>query len=214
MSLLDGDDPLDIVRATFRILLAGGTVVALVVWLTVGEPKMLELATALWAMYGILQAIVNGFFAPIADLPAVIGGDVRTGETSRDAELASLTSSPEFKKAEARYRAPAVPTAQVADGIRQAIGSGQSPAGAARAVRALEMLRTTERLSASDDVQVGLTLVRLHEEGLDDPAAALREFRRLIYRHPDPPAADEIRRALADISPRFLPADMAENQAP
>ncbi|MGH7733044.1 MAG: hypothetical protein ACREOE_04905, partial [Gemmatimonadales bacterium] len=80
-------------------------------------------------------------------------------------------------------------------------------------VRALQTLRTKERLSASDDVQVGLALVRLHEEQLGDAAAALQEFRRLVYRHPTPPAADQIRRALADIAPRFLPADMAENQA-
>ncbi|MGH7531945.1 MAG: hypothetical protein ACREL4_01530 [Gemmatimonadales bacterium] len=212
MPLLDGDDPLDIVRATLRILLAGGTVVALVVWLALGEPRMLELATALWAMYGIMQAVVNGFLSPMTDLPAVISGDVRTGEASRDPELAALTSSPEFRAADAHYRTPAVPSALVADGIRHAVHDGQTSEGAARAVRALETLRTRERLSASDDVQVGLALVRLHEEQLGDAAAALREFRRLIYRHPAPPATDEIRHALADIVPRFLPADMAENQ--
>lgn len=214
MSLLDGDDPLDIVRAISRILLAGGTVVALVVWLMLGEPRMLELATALWAIYGVMRAIVNGFLSPIADLPALIQGDVRTGEASGDPEFRSLTSSPAFRAADARYQAPAMSTVDVAARIRDAVQEGQTPDGAARAVRTLEALRTTERLSASDDVQVGLALVRLHEEHLGDAAAALQEFRRLVYRHPAPPAAGEIRRALADITPRFLPADMAENQAP
>ncbi|MGB7211028.1 MAG: hypothetical protein WBC97_00200 [Gemmatimonadales bacterium] len=213
MSLLDGDDPLDIVRATFGTLLAGATVVALLVWLMLGEPRMLELATALWAIYGVMRAFVNGFLSSLADLPALISGDVRTDDASPDEALTSLTSSPEFRAADARYRAAAMPTADVTTRIQGAIQEGQTPEGAAGAVRALEALRTTDRLSARDDVQVGLALVRLHEEQLGDAAAALREFRRLIYRHPATPESEEIRRALADITPRFLPADMAENQA-
>lgn len=214
MSLLDGADPLDLVRVTFRVLLGGGTVVALVVWLTLGEPRMLELATALWAIYGVMRAIVSGFLSPVAALPAMLSGDIRTDEAFPDPERAALISSPEFRAADARYRTAAVPTADVDARIGQAVGNAGTPGGAAQAVRALEALRTDGRLAARDDLRVGLALVRLHEEQLDDPAAALKEFRRLVYRHPDPFAAQEIRRALADIAPRFLPADLAENQAP
>lgn len=214
MSLLDGADPLDLARLTVRILLAGGTLVALVVWLALGEPRMLELATALWAIYGVMRAIVNGFLSPVAALPEMLSGDIRTDDAFPDPERAALTGSPEFRAADARYRTVAVPTAEVEARIGQLVGSAGTPGGAAQAVRALEALRTDGRLAARDDLRVGLVLVRLHEEQLHDAASALKEFRRLVYRHPDPFAAQEIRRALADIAPRFLPADLAENQAP
>lgn len=214
MSLLDGADPLDLVRLTVRVLLAGGTVVALVVWLALGEPRMLELATLLWAIYGVMRAFVSGFLSPVAALPELMSGDIRTDDAFPDAERTALTRSPEFRAADARYRTAAIPTAEVETRIGQAVGSAGTPGGAAQAVGALEALRTEGRLAARDDLRVGLALVRLHEEQLHDDAAALKEFRRLVYRHPDPFAAQEIRRALADIAPRFLPADLAENQAP
>ena len=214
MSLLDGSDPFDVLRAVLRILLVGATLVSLIVWLALGEPRMFQLATATWAIYGVMRAFVNGFLAPVTELPAAIGGDLRHDAPGAGGEVGTLTTTEQFRAAEARYRAPALPSAQVDAAIKDAEAGVASPGGAAAAVGSLEALRTANRLSAEDDVRVGLLLVRLHEEGLHDPAAALREFRRLVFRHPDPPQVTRIRGALADIAPRFLPAGPAETQAP
>ncbi|HEU5357509.1 MAG TPA: hypothetical protein VFU45_00210 [Gemmatimonadales bacterium] len=214
MSLLDGSDPLDVLRAVLRILLVGATLVSLIVWLALGEPRMLQLATATWAIYGVMRAFVNGFLAPVAELPAAIGDDLRHDAPGSGSQVGALTATEQFRAAEARYRAPALPSADVDAAIQQAEAGAGPPGGAAAAVGALEALRAAHRLNADDDVRVGLLLVRLHEEALHDPAAALREFRRLVFRHPDPPQVTRIRGALADISSRFLPAEPAENQAP
>lgn len=214
MSLLDGSDPFDVLRVWLRILLVGATLVSLIVWLALGEPRMLQLATASWAIYGVMRAFVNGFLAPVTELPAVIGDDLRQDAPGSAGEVGSLTATEQFRAAEARYRAPALPSAEVDAAVKQAEASAATPEGAAAAVSSLEALRAGRRLTAEDDVRVGLLLVRLHEEDLHDPAAALREFRRLVFRHPDPPQVTRIRGALADIAPRFLPAGPAENQAP
>lgn len=209
--MLDGSDPLDIVRLFAGIVLVGGTVISVVVWLLLGEPRMFELATALWAIYGVVKAVVNGFLAPVTNLPGLINDDTRSDRLMDDSEVRALTDSAKGRAAAARYLKPAMPSADFEARMQEAESQGGTGAGATSAVQALEALRAANRLTGAEDVRVGLALIRLHEERLNDAAGALKEFRRLIALHDDPGVLAQIRASLADISSKFLPAP-AENR--
>lgn len=195
MALLDGDDPLDLLRLIAGLLLAGSTLVAAGVWLLAGDPRMLALTAALWAIYGLARAVINGFLSPLADLPAWLSGARGTGPVSSD-DLGALTADPEFRATADRYRTAAATPAEVDAAV--AAAEAEPPAAA---IGRLEGFRKAHRLTPAGDVRVGLALVRLHDDELHDPAAALREVRRLLTLHSDPELVGRIRTALARWAP-------------
>ncbi|MFI5234219.1 MAG: hypothetical protein ACHQXA_00780 [Gemmatimonadales bacterium] len=196
-------------RLLIGFLLISATTAALVLWLAGVTPKLLLLAGALWSVYGILQAGVNGILAPLAELPAWLSGAKGGGY----GEIESLEAEGKFREAADRYRTRALTTGDVGAHLRHAELLAGELHDAAGAVAELEQCRTGARLSADDDLRVGLALVRLHDEGRHDSTAALRELRRLLDRHSEPRQLQRIRAALAAYHSPLLPAAVAENQA-
>ena len=209
MGVLDPEDPLDLLRLLIGILLVTATVTALALWLAGVTPKFLLLAGALWSVYGILQAGVNGILTPLSDLPAWLSGSKGGGY----GEIESLAAEGKFREAADRYRTRALADGDVGAHLRHAELLAGELHDAAGAVAELERCRGGARLSADDDLRVGLALVRLQEERCHDPAAALRELRRLLDRHSEPRQVQRIRAALAAYHSPLLPAGPAENQA-
>jgi hypothetical protein len=60
------------------------------------------------------------------------------------------------------------------------------------------------RLSAADDLRVGVALVDLYDRRLGDPGRAMGELRRLIDRHPGHGSVRRLRRALAELKAEHL----------
>ena len=74
------------------------------------------------------------------------------------------------------------------------------------AARAAELFREAQRIescSTGERVYITHRLVDLYTGPLQQPGRALVELRRLIERHPDHPAANQAREALATLKTRF-----------
>jgi hypothetical protein len=67
----------------------------------------------------------------------------------------------------------------------------------------LEGLRRS-KLSAADDLRVGVALVDLYDRRLGDPGRAMGELRRLIDRHPGDRSVRRLRHALAQLKAEQL----------
>ena len=73
--------------------------------------------------------------------------------------------------------------------------------------RAMELLRDAQRLptiAVGQDVYVSHRLVDLFTGPLNEPGRALVELRRLIERHPGSAAAEQARKALAELKARYV----------
>ena len=68
-----------------------------------------------------------------------------------------------------------------------------------------DVQRDAARLSAGEDMRVGLALTELYEQRLDDPGRAMVEIRRLIDRYPHARQARELRGLLAVLRTQHFP---------
>jgi hypothetical protein len=192
------ENPLAMLRLVAGGLLLAATIAALGLALAGLGWKGVELAGALWALYGLvlggialLDPALDGIARALQRTGLVRGG----GEFS---EIEAMVGQGRHADADEacleRARDPAV---RVEATLRRAeiLATGLDDPRAA--VRALCDLRDTAALPAADDIRVGLALADLHERRLGDAGSAMRELRRLVDLHP---GARSRRRLLARLA--------------
>lgn len=173
------------------------TILAVILAIATGDPRMLELVGALWAIYGltvgflsgVLEPVIDGFFQLLAN-----AGLTRAGGGYSALEALAVRGH-HLAAAEGYAERARNPADRVDAMLRRAeLLAGPLAAPETAAVE-LESLRSQE-LSRRDDFRVGLALVDLYEHQLKDPGRAMGELRRLIDRHPTAQGARRLRASL------------------
>lgn len=182
------------------------TLIAVLLAISGADPRALQLVGALWAIYGltvgflsgVLEPVIDGFFHLVSNSGIVrVGGGYSAIET--------LVARGHLQAAADAYAERARNKAQRVDATlrRAALLSGPLAQPETAAIE-LDNLRAGGRLRPSDDFRVGLALVELYEQDLNDPGRAMTELRRLIDRYPTARGARRLRVALASLkSERF-----------
>ncbi len=182
------------------------TLIAVLLAISGADPRALQLVGALWAIYGltvgflsgVLEPVIDGFFHLVSNSGIVrVGGGYSAIET--------LVARGHLQAAADAYAERARNKAQRVDATlrRAALLSGPLAQAETAAIE-LDNLRAGGRLRPRDDFRVGLALVELYENDLNDPGRAMAELRRLIDRYPTAQGARRLRVALASLkSERF-----------
>lgn len=185
------------VRVAVGAIALIGTVLAVVLAILGGDPRFLELVGALWAVYGlvvgfmsgVLEPVIDGFFHLLTNVGLVRGADgysaietlVARGHYQAAADAYADRARNRSERVEATLR-------------RAALLAGPMGHPETAAVE-LDSLRTAP-LSGGDDLRVGLALVDIYEQRLNEPGRAMGELRRLIDRYPTARGARRLRAAL------------------
>jgi hypothetical protein len=192
------ENPLAMLRLAAGGLLLGATVVALMLALAGLGWKGVQLAGALWALYGLVVggiALVDPSLEGLARAQQS-AGLMRAGGGYSAIETMVIQGRT-AEAVEACLERGRDPRERVEATLRRAgilAGAMGDPAAAAQA---LLDLRDSSPLAAADDLRVGLALADLYERQLDDAGSAMRELRRLIDLHP---GARSRRRLLARLT--------------
>jgi hypothetical protein len=200
------EEPLGLVRLAVGSVALLGTLLAAILALVTQDARMLELVGALWAVYGltvaflsgILEPVIEGFFQLLAD-----AGLRRVGTGFSGIESLAVQGHHEAA-AEAYAERARNPADRVESTLRRArllAGPLREPESAAVELQGLQM----HRLSPREDFRVGLALVDLYENQLDDPGRAMGELRRLIDRYPTAQGVRRLRAALGELKHNRMP---------
>ena len=201
------DEPLRILRVAVGVLLLLGTIVAVALALSGIAPRALQLVGMFWAIYGFIVGLTSGVLEPaiegaaraFSDLGLIRGGG---GFSS----IETLVVRGDFATAAEAYRERAQqPSQRVEATLRRAGLLGGPLRQPETALVELESLRQG-KLSPAEDLRVGVALVDLYERRLADPGRAMAELRRLIDLYPGAASVRRLRRALADLKERQVPA--------
>jgi hypothetical protein len=200
------EEPLGLVRLVVGTIALVWTLIAILLAVTGADPRVLQLVGALWAIYGltvgflsgVLEPVIDGFFHVVSNFGIVrVGGGYSSIET--------LVARGHVQAAAEAYAERARDKAQRVDATlrRAALLSGPLGQPETAAIE-LDNLRATGSLRPRDDFKVGLALVELYENDLNNPGRAMAELRRLIDRYPTAQGARRLRVALASLkSERF-----------
>lgn len=181
----------------------GATLVSLALALTGIAPRAWILASALWALYGLIMGLINGVLDPFLEFVGRLLSDVglrRVGDGLSDVE--ALVAQGEYAFAATRYQErakdPGIATEATVRRAALLTGPLRQPA---QAVAELEALREApgQRLSAGDDMMIGLAIADIAEHRLSDPARAMFELRRLLDRYPHSHHTRRLRGMLASL---------------
>ena len=179
------ENPLAMLRLAAGGLLLAATIAALVLALAGLGWRGVELAGALWAVYGLMVGGIALVDPSLEGLSRALhsAGLVRAGGGYSAIE-ALVIQGRTADAVEACLERARDPRERVDATLRRAgilAGPMRDPEAAAQA---LLDLREGPPLPAADDIRVGLALADLHERKLDDTGSAMRELRRLIDLHP------------------------------
>jgi len=200
------EEPFDLVRLAVGSVALLGTILAVVLAVVTHDARMLQLVGALWAVYGLTVGFLSGVLEPVLDglfQLLVSGGLTRVGTGYSSIETLAAHGHHEAA-AEAyaeRARNPAERVEATLRRSRLLTGPLSEPESAAVELDSLRAHALTPR----DDVRVGLALVDLYENRLDNPGRAMAELRRLIDRHPAGQGARQLRAALRALKSRRAP---------
>ena len=172
-------DPLRYLRGALVFFLGGGTLVALVLALTGVAPRALLLAGLLWALFGLLTAVIDFVMDPLAEL---------IGRLFANVSSSGLPPGDRIGNALHRAQELAGPLNQPALAVKELL--------AAR--------RSAGKLAPATDLKVGLALAELYEHHLDDPGRALAELSGLLLRHPELRETVQLREVIARIRAQHL----------
>jgi hypothetical protein len=199
------DEPLRLLRVAAGVLLLFGTGVAIALALSGVAPRALELVGLFWAIYGFIVGVTSGILEPVIDgLSHVLAdlGLVRVG--GGYSAIETLVVRGEVAAAAEAYRERAQhPADRVEATVRRAALLGGPLGQPETALVELGGLRRS-RLSAADDLRVGVALVDLYDRRLGEPGRAMAELRRLIDRHPGEREVRRLRHALAELKAEQL----------
>jgi hypothetical protein len=180
------ENPLALLRLVAGALLLVATLLALGLALAGLGWRGVELAGALWALYGL---IVGGLALLDPTLEGLARALQSAGLMRGGGEYSAIESMVIQGRHEAAIEAclerARHPRDRVEATLRRAAILADGVGDPAAAVQVLLDLRDTASLPPADDVRVGLALAELHERRLGDDGAAMRELRRLIDLHPD-----------------------------
>lgn len=196
-----GHDPLRFLRVVVGTLLLAGTAVAVLLAVTGVAPRALLLAGALWALYGFVTALISGVLEPVIDFAAEAFSSVGLMRAGGGySAIETMVARGQYQAAAEAYRERARERRdRVAATLRRA-ALLTGPLGTADGA-VLELNRLREelgtRISAGDDIRIGLALADIHEFSLHDPGRAMAELRRLIDRYPHSRRIRQMRSVLA-----------------
>ena len=185
------------IRYAAGFLLGLGTIIALGLWLTGITPDALLLVGALWSIYGLIHAVLDGILDPVIDLATAMLQNVGLSPfQSGYSPIETMVARGNIDAAAAEYARLAERGDAQALVRRTALLKG--PLGIPEKARIeLEEFRETHSLKPADDIRVGLALAGVYEDSLADPGRAMREIRRLLDRYPDARGLRHFRRTLA-----------------
>jgi hypothetical protein len=201
------EEPFGLVRLVIGTIALAWTLIAIALALTGADPRALELVGALWAIYGLTVGFLSGVLEPVIDglfhLASNVG-IVRVG--GRYSGIETLTARGHFQAAADAYAERARNKSERVDATlrRAALLAGPLNQAETAAIE-LDNIRTGRSLRPRDDFRVGLALVELYENDLNDPGRAMTELRRLIDRYPTAQGARRLRVALASLKSARLP---------
>ncbi|HKP48509.1 MAG TPA: hypothetical protein VJU17_00745 [Gemmatimonadales bacterium] len=200
------EEPFDLVRLAVGSVALLGTLLAVVLAVLTHDARMLQLVGALWAVYGLTVGFLSGVLEPVLDglfQLLTSGGLTRIGDGYSSIEMLEAHGQHEAA-AEAYAERARNPAERVEATLRRSrLLSGPLSEPESAAVE-LDSLRA-HALTPRDDVRVGLALVDLYENRLDNPGRAMAELRRLIDRHPAGQGARQLRTALRELKSRRSP---------
>lgn len=189
-------DPFDLIRYSTGCLLGLGTLIALGLWITGITPNALLLIGALWSVYGLTHAVLDGVLDPIVDFATDMFHNIGlTPYRHSFSQIETMIARGEVDAALAEYawRADAGDAQALIRRAALLAGPQHLPE---KARIELEEFRERYRLGPADDIRVGLALARLYEDALDEPGRAMREIRRLLDLHPNARGLRHFRRTL------------------
>ncbi len=207
------EEPLGLVRLVVGTIALAWTVIALLLALTGADPRVLQLVGALWAIYGltvgflsgILEPVIDGFFHMVSNFGIVrVGGGYSAIETL--AARGHLQAAADAYAERARNK----PQRVEATLRRAALLAGPLKQVETAAIE-LDNLRANGPLPPRDDFRVGLALVEIYEQDLQDPGRAMAELRRLIDRYPTAQGARRLRVALAGLKAERFAGDKSRS---
>ncbi len=195
------EEPLGLVRLVVGTIALAWTVIAVLLEISGADTRALELVVALWAIYGLIVGFLSGVLEPVIDgLFHLLSnaGTVRVG--SGYSSIERLAARGHVQAAADAYAERARNKSQRVDATlrRAALLAGPLKQPETAALE-LDNLRTAGTLRPRDDFRVGLALVELYEDDLNDPGRAMLELRRLIDRFPTAQGARRLRVALAKL---------------
>jgi hypothetical protein len=190
-------DPFDLIRHAAGFLLGAGTLVAILLWLTGITPRALVLVGALWSVYGLIHAVLDGVLDPIIDLATEMLHNIGLTPHRRSySYIETMVARGETDAAAAEYGALAERGDAQAQARRAALLAGPLKLPEKARIE-LEEFRERRPLKAAEDIRIGLALADVYERGLSDPGRAMREIRRLLDLHPNARGLRHFRRTLA-----------------
>lgn len=201
------DDPFVLARLVVSGLLFLATIAAIGLSVTGIAPRAWVLVGVIWAVYGVIHGVFDWILEPLTSF--LVQGVSNIGVDRRgsgfDSVEALVTRGDAAAAAEAYLRRAANRNERVPALLRRAGVLAGPLARPEDAVTELESLRrATADLSPTDDIDIGLALVDLHEHRLDQPGRAMAELRRLIDRHPQTHHSHRIRTLLAALRERHF----------
>lgn len=201
------EDPFDLIRTAAAVLLGIGTLIAIALWASGVTPTALLLVGALWSVYGMIHAVLDGVLDPAIDLVTEMLQNVGLARYRRSySYIETMVARGELTAAAAEYaRLADAGDAQAA--VRRADLLAGPLAMPDKARIELEEFRAARKLGPADDIRIGLALTRLFEDVLDEPGRAMREIRRLLDLYPGARGLRQFRRTLAALkAERFGPS--------
>jgi hypothetical protein len=198
-------DPFDLIRLAAAFLLGVGTVVAVGLWIAGITSDAILLIGALWSVYGLIHATLDGVLDPLIDLGRDMLHNVGLAPYRRGySHIETMLARGETDAAAAEYaRLAEAGDAQAV--VRRAALLAGPLALPEKARIELEEFRERRTLGAADDIRVGLALARVHEERLGDPGRAMREIRRLLDLYPSARGLRHFRRTLSALKAERFP---------
>jgi tetratricopeptide (TPR) repeat protein len=163
-------------------------------------PRALELVGLFWGLYGFVMGLLGGVLEPAVEglSRALMDLGLRRSGGGYSA-IEALVARGEYEAAAEAYRERAqVEPDRVDATLRRAAllaGVLREPETAAAELQNLR--ESDHRLTAEEDLRIGLALVELHEDRLADPGRAMAELRRLIDRYP---SSRHLRRLRAELA--------------
>jgi hypothetical protein len=200
-------DPFNLIRFAAAVLLGLGTVAAVVLWLAGVTNDALLLAGAVWSVYGLIHATLDGVLDPAFDLVTDMLQGVGLAPYQRSySHIETMVAQGEPAAAAAEYaRLAEAGDAQAV--VRRAKLLAGPRALPEKARIELEEFRERRDLRPADDIRVGLALARVFEDALDQPGQAMREIRRLLDLYPNVRGLRHMRRTLNALkAERFGPS--------
>ncbi len=204
------EEPFGLVRLAVGAIALLGTVVAVLLAVIQGDLRFLELVGALWAVYGLVVGFMSGVLEPVIDgffhLMANVG---LVRATDGYSAIETLVMRGHYQAAADAYADRARNRAERVEATLRRAALLAGPLGHPEtAAVELDNLRTAP-LSSRDDFRVGLALVDLYEQRLQEPGRAMAELRRLIDRYPTAQGARRLRTALGELkAQRQTPIDV------